>query len=81
VKGKLKVITTLAVSVSLVSALAACSKSDKNDTGSSASATSSAGAVKMLDPVTLKVMLFGDKPADMDKQVEIGSWRGGRFNV
>jgi putative aldouronate transport system substrate-binding protein len=70
-KDKLKVFTSLVVTASLVGALTACSSNNNNEAGESAApATGSgtdAGTSTTPDPATLKVMLFGDKPVDMDK--------------
>ncbi|OMD66580.1 ABC transporter substrate-binding protein [Paenibacillus odorifer] len=61
-KKVFKVIPGLLLSTALV--FAGCS-SGNNESGSSESGSdSSSGAAK---PATLKVMMFGDKPADMDK--------------
>ncbi|MBD0382960.1 DUF3502 domain-containing protein [Paenibacillus sedimenti] len=69
-KKKLRVMTLLAVTTSLAVSMAACSSKDKTAGSSAAPGTTepaASTAAKKLDPVTLKVMLFGNKPADMDK--------------
>ncbi|MDM5277467.1 extracellular solute-binding protein [Paenibacillus silvae] len=53
-----KILAPLVVTALLGGLLSACSSSSSSTEGASASST---------DPVTLKVMLFGDKPVDMDK--------------
>jgi len=67
----------LLIATMLVALLAACSKSNNEGTASkesvspespsSSSAEASKEPEKALDPVTLKVMLFGEKPIQLDK--------------
>ncbi|WP_438351514.1 extracellular solute-binding protein [Paenibacillus sp. FA6] len=65
--NKVKVIPAVLLSTVLVfSGLVGCGSNNKEAT-SSTSETSTGSAT--LNPVSLKVMMFGDKPADMDKIV------------
>ncbi len=73
-KGKLKSLTLLLVAALMVTLIAACSKNNEANNASNSAASSSASSAapsedssKPLDPATLKVVLFGDKPVDMDK--------------
>ncbi|MFD2328044.1 ABC transporter substrate-binding protein [Cohnella sp. GCM10020058] len=79
--GKLKGLSMLALSTALTASLAACGNNGNNNgnnagpsesgaSASSGSATQSAGGADTAKPVTLKVMLFGDKPIDMDKVLQ-----------
>lgn len=78
-----KAANALAVFALLVGLTAACS--DKGTTNGG-NATNSPGTAasngSAPDPVTLKVMLFGDKPTDMDKVLaEFGNRTGGTLNT
>lgn len=59
----------------LITVIAACSKSNggdnatSTDSGTVSSAAPTTEANKALDPVSLKVLLFGEKPAEMDKVI------------
>lgn len=67
-KRKLKSMSLLLLATMMTTVIAACSKTDGSSPSSTASsAAPTAAASKTLDPVSLKVMLFGEKPADMDK--------------
>ncbi|WP_018752015.1 ABC transporter substrate-binding protein [Paenibacillus sanguinis] len=61
-KSKLKFTASLVVFALLVGSLVGCSGSN-----GAASSPKAEGSSTALDPTTLKVMLFGDKPVDMDK--------------
>ena len=61
-------VPALALSVLMSGILSACSS---NKPESSAVPTATGAAIKTLDPVTLKLMLFGDKPADLGKVLAI----------
>lgn len=66
-KGGRKMKARFFIAATLVMALffmAACSNNTGNNPSSSNNET---GGESALDPVTLKFMLFGDRPADMDK--------------
>lgn len=68
-KSKLKVTASLVAIASLLGSLTACS-GNGNDSGANEAASSTPGTEKSStapDLATLKVMLFGDKPVDMDK--------------
>ncbi|KRF42287.1 ABC transporter substrate-binding protein [Paenibacillus sp. Soil787] len=67
-KRKLKSVSLLLLATMMTTVVAACSKSGESSPSSTASsAAPTAAASKTPDPGTLKVMLFGEKPADMDK--------------
>ena len=70
-KRKLKGATLLVLVAMIATVISACGKSENTPNNASPSNAASAepteAAVETLDPVTLKVMLFGDKPVDMDK--------------
>ena len=57
-------VPVLALSVLMSGILSACSS---NKPESSAVPTATGAAIKTPDPVTLKLMLFGDKPANLGK--------------
>ncbi len=68
-KFKYFTVTLLALMVGMVGILSACSSND-NKSGSNVEPTtteSNVAAEKAPDPVTLKFMLFGERPADLDK--------------
>lgn len=81
-KSKIRSLSMLLLATMLITVIAACSKSGGDDKAatsapsSPASSTASSPASsaapnaepeKALAPVSLKVSLFGEKPADMDK--------------
>lgn len=69
-KRKLKFAASLIVIASLAGSLVACSGSNSaNNSGNkdAAPATETGNSTAAPDQATLKVMLFGDKPVDMDK--------------
>lgn len=68
-KHRLKIMTSLVVTASLAGSLAACSSNNESGSANGTSATAGVTTANNTapDPVTLKVMLFGDKPVDMDK--------------
>lgn len=67
-KRKLKSMSLLLVSVMMTTVIAACSKTNESPSNApSNNASPATNESKTLDPVSLKVMLFGEKPADMDK--------------
>lgn len=67
-KFKYFTVTLLALMVGMVGILSACSSNEsKSGSNVAPTAVSNVSAEKAPDPVTLKVMLFGQKPADLDK--------------
>jgi putative aldouronate transport system substrate-binding protein len=72
-KGRMRKSALPAIAMMLVTSLflGACSSKDESagqkSTEQTADQTAGSNSAKALEPVTLKVMLFGEKPADMDK--------------
>lgn len=67
-KSKIQITASLLVTASLLGTLTACSGNTNNSGANEATAKPASGNVSTApDPATLKVMLFGDKPVDMDK--------------
>ncbi|MBD0381485.1 ABC transporter substrate-binding protein [Paenibacillus sedimenti] len=61
---KVKRLATALLSIALVGSTVACGKSDQ-EAANSPAASAGAASAKPLEPVTLKGMLWGDVPADM----------------
>ncbi|WP_168120540.1 ABC transporter substrate-binding protein [Paenibacillus sp. HB172176] len=70
-----KTLTSALALTLMASGLAACSGNNNGEDNNSApnnsgSATATSDTGSKLDPVTLKIMLFGDRPADLDKVID-----------